>query len=305
MKNGEIVIKTLGLSKELIEAMKKIPSVNNLKRTYLSFDSVQDFVGKNKSLKFTKNAIQILILNEIPLCQDFHFLNDRIVFCTKMPDSLIDSDLALLYELWPAPLTAFTIKFLFNGLLFRIRFEINNQFIDSEYHRRVLEMARQDYLTGLATRWYLKEYTDNHDEEKNFTCIYFDMDRFKQVNDTYGHQIGDQILSLTARMIKQDFQDGFAVRLGGDEFLVVIYGLIPIYVIENRVNEFFKKLFSYYKSNKITQNLSMSAGISQSTFEEYKSIETLIHESDVALYQAKNAGRACCRVYNSLIKRRA
>ena len=304
MKNGEIFIKTLGLNDTLINAMKKIPSVMQFQRTYLTFDNVEDFVKKNKSFKLAKNAISILILNEVPLCQDFHFLNDRIVLCTRMPDSLIDSDLALLYELWPAPLTTFTIKFLFNRLLFRIRFENRNKSIDSEYHQRVLEMAHRDYLTGLATRWYLKEYTDSRDEEKDFTCIYFDMDRFKQVNDTYGHQIGDQILAETARIIEEEFRDGFAVRLGGDEFIVLIYGVIPIYEIGNRVNEFFKKLFAYYKTNKITENLSMSAGISQSTCDEYKTIETLIHESDIALYQAKNKGRACFVIYDPLFSPR-
>ena len=169
--------------------------------------------------------------------------------------------------------------------------------IDKKYQKRILEMAQQDYLTGLATRWYLQEYVENNKNEENITCIYFDLDNFKLVNDTYGHQAGDRALAATAEMMQREFTDGFVARMGGDEFMVVLTGLKLASEVEDKVNTFMKNLLDYYKGVKFMQALSVSAGISQRTNGLEKSIDTLIHESDTALYEAKKSGRACCKVY--------
>ena len=167
----------------------------------------------------------------------------------------------------------------------------------SQYQKRILEMAQQDYLTGLATRWYLQEYVENNKDEENITCIYFDLDNFKLVNDTYGHQAGDRALAATAEMMQREFTDGFIARMGGDEFMVVLTGLRSASEVENKVNIFMKNLLSYYSGVKFMKALSVSAGISQRTNGLEKSMDTLIHESDIALYEAKKSGKACCKVY--------
>ena len=169
--------------------------------------------------------------------------------------------------------------------------------IDKKYQKRILEMAQQDYLTGLATRWYLQEYVENNKDEENITCIYFDLDNFKLVNDTYGHQAGDRALAATAEMMQREFTDGFIARMGGDELMVVLPAFKTASEVENKVNAFMKNLLDYYRGVKFMQELSVSAGISQRTNGLEKSIDTLIHESDVALYEAKKCGKACCRVY--------
>ena len=171
----------------------------------------------------------------------------------------------------------------------------NNQ--ELEYQKRILEMARQDYLTGLATRWYLNEYIENNKDEKNITCIYFDLDNFKFVNDTYGHGAGDRALAATAEMIQREFTDGFAARMGGDEFMLVLTGERNVKEVESKVNNFMKKLLEYYAQTKTMKTLSISAGISQKLQHQDKTIDRLIHESDIALYDAKKNGRACCKIY--------
>ena len=168
----------------------------------------------------------------------------------------------------------------------------------SQYQKRILEMARQDYLTGLATRWYLQEYIENKKNEENITCIYFDLDNFKKVNDTYGHQAGDRALAATAEMIQREFTDGFAARMGGDEFMVVLPGLRTASEVESKVNLFMKNLLDYYRGVKTMNVLSISAGISQKLKGVEKSIDRLIHESDIALYEAKKSGKARCKIYN-------
>ena len=171
----------------------------------------------------------------------------------------------------------------------------NNQ--ELEYQKRILEMARQDYLTGLATRWYLNEYIENNKDEKNITCIYFDLDNFKFVNDTYGHGAGDRALAATAEMIQREFTDGFAARMGGDEFMLVLTGERNVKEVESKVNNFMKKLLEYYAQTNTMKTLSISAGISQKLQHQDKTIDRLIHESDIALYDAKKNGRACCKIY--------
>ncbi|MDY6399333.1 MAG: GGDEF domain-containing protein [Synergistales bacterium] len=169
---------------------------------------------------------------------------------------------------------------------------------EREHQKRLVEMAHQDYLTGLATRWYLQEYVQNIQHEENLTCIYFDLDNFKYVNDTYGHQAGDRALAATAEMMQREFSDGLAARMGGDEFMVVLPGLRTLDEVEAKVNTFIKNLSDYYKTMPTMKKLSVSAGISQKLSGSEKSIDVLIHESDTALYAAKKSGKNCCRIYN-------
>ena len=166
-----------------------------------------------------------------------------------------------------------------------------------EYQKRILEMARQDYLTGLATRWYLQEYIQNNKDEQNITCIYFDLDNFKFVNDTYGHRAGDRALAATAEMIQREFTDGFAARMGGDEFMVVLTGFRSVDEVQDKVNNFMEKLLEYYAQTRTMKTLSISAGVSQKLQNQDKTIDRIIHESDIALYEAKKNGRACCKIY--------
>lgn len=165
------------------------------------------------------------------------------------------------------------------------------------YQKRILEMARQDYLTGLATRWYLQEFIEKNRHERNITCIYFDLDDFKALNDEFGHQAGDRALAASAEMMQNEFQDAFAARMGGDEFMLVLLGRRDIMSTAKRVNAFMDKLLKYYATTRTMKKLSISAGISQSSPENEKTIDQIIHEADKALYEAKKAGKAQCRVY--------
>ncbi len=179
----------------------------------------------------------------------------------------------------------------------RIQHELQNSREHSEHQKRILEMAQQDYLTGLATRWYLQDFIERNRHERNITCIYLDLDNFKAVNDTYGHQSGDRALAATAEMMQNEFPDGFAARMGGDEFMIVLLGRRDIAATAERVNGFMSRLLKYYATTRTMQALSVSAGISQSRPDAEKTIDRIIHEADRALYEAKKNGKAQCRVY--------
>ncbi len=245
-------------------------------------------------------AMNIFILKRLPSSD---FLTEakgaKYVLCSKSPCDMTADELNMLYDLWPEPLTPSLLKFYYRKLLERVRSEQLNTSEGIEHQKRIIEMARQDYLTGLATRWYLQEYIKKNQDEQNVTCIYLDLDNFKKVNDTYGHQAGDRALAATAEMMQREFTDGFCARMGGDEFMIVLLGLREASDVEKKVNVFMAGLLEYYAGTKTMKALSVSAGIAQKTHGDDKTIDRLIHESDMALYEAKKAGRACCRVYNA------
>ena len=145
----------------------------------------------------------------------------------------------------------------------------------NEYQKRILEMAQQDYLTGLATRWYLQDFIERNRHERNITCIYLDLDNFKSINDQFGHQAGDRALAATAEMMQNEFPDGFAARMGGDEFMLVLLGKRDIMSTANRVTDFMSKLLKYYATTRTMKGLSVSAGISQSVPDVEKTIKSM------------------------------
>ena len=253
-----------------------------------------NFCILSDSTKINPSDNNIFILGKLPK-NLYH--GAKYIICTDTSSTLTKAQLEILYDLWPLPLTPSLVKFFFGKLQLRLKQEKDNSRENLEHQKRILEMARQDYLTGLATRWYLQEFIEINAGEEYVTCIYLDLDHFKHVNDTYGHQAGDRALAATAEMMQNEFYDGFCARLGGDEFMIVLTGKRDIEGVEWRVNGFMKRLLSYYRCIPEMSSLSVSAGISQAVPEKHKTIDRLIHEADRALYRAKNEGRARCKVY--------
>ena len=240
-----------------------------------------------------KDANNVYIVTKIPA--KFHD-NAKYILLTDNPKDLDFSQIEFLHDIWPETLTLPLLKFFLGKLIAEIQGEIQKAHTENV----LIEMAHQDYLTGLATRWYLHEYFQNNEDEENLTCIYFDLDNFKEVNDTYGHQTGDRVLAATAAIMLKDFADGFVARMGGDEFMVVLAGERNIEEIEAKVITFMNELDDYYSNIPTMKNLSVSAGIAQRLNGEDKSIDTLINESDTALYDAKKAGKNCCKIYQTI-----
>lgn len=237
----------------------------------------------------------IFIISELP--NKIHE-NVKYILLTNDPGALNFKQVEIFYDIWPLTLTQPLLKFFLGRLMDQVKSEIQQ----AHTEHALIEMAHQDYLTGLATRWYLHEYFQSNEDEENLTCIYFDLDNFKEVNDTYGHQTGDRVLASTAEIMQRDFSDGFATRMGGDEFMVVLTGERTANEVEARVMALMGKLANYYSNIPTMKNLSVSAGIAQRLNGEKKSIDTLINESDTALYDAKKAGKNCCRIYEGKSK---
>jgi diguanylate cyclase (GGDEF)-like protein/PAS domain S-box-containing protein len=166
--------------------------------------------------------------------------------------------------------------------------------IQYNFEQQNLRYANTDFLTGLHNRRSLFDYLSGLDKNSKVALIEMDLDKFKSVNDTYGHAAGDEALETTARVLEQCFPDGFIARLGGDEFLVAIVGEYELQEVEQRTQQLLDTLLENYAKKEAFHALSASAGIAQERLVECDiwSIENLINRSDVALYTAKEAGRA-------------
>lgn len=246
----------------------------------------------NNHTHINSHSHNILILKNIP---SRTIPGAKYILCTKSPAQITPSQLNTLYDLWPEPLTPSLLKFHYTKLTERIMLEVENTSEAQEHRKRILEMARQDYLTGLATRWYLEEYIKLNASNKLITCIYLDLDNFKSVNDTYGHQAGDRVLAVTAEMMQQEFDDGFCARMGGDEFMIVLIGdEYDVNDVVRRFERFSRRLTMYYGSYVLSAKLSVSAGVTQvrsSGDDTDGVIERVINESDGAMYDGKRSGK--------------
>jgi len=165
--------------------------------------------------------------------------------------------------------------------------------------------ASTDILTTVYNRDFLNAYLENQlkvaDAAKHsVSMVIIDVDNFKNINDTYGHLIGDRVLSTAANIMLNCVRknDGVA-RYGGDEFIVVLPSTDTdtAYIIAERiVNEIAALKISSIDGVEIP-SITCSVGIS--TYPDHcRSMEHLISTADSALYEAKRCGKNCVKIYN-------
>ncbi|MFC4100964.1 sensor domain-containing diguanylate cyclase [Paenibacillus xanthanilyticus] len=159
---------------------------------------------------------------------------------------------------------------------------------NASLHAEVRRMVITDNLTGLHARHYLNERIQS--KQRKDPCgslVVVDIDHFKQVNDTYGHLVGDQILIGVSDVIRSCIRESdIAARWGGEE--------LAVYLPQIRSEQAFR--IAERIRTRVEQgthpSVTVSCGISEWTFEDDKiSVESLFYKADMALYEAKNRGR--------------
>jgi len=159
------------------------------------------------------------------------------------------------------------------------------------------ELIRTDNLTGLYNQRYLLETLSLEMERTRRTgrftgVIMFDLDHFKQVNDTWGHESGNKVLIKTSSIVKQMVRKlDVACRYGGEEFVVVLpnTGLIDASFVAERIRDALENSAVEVDGGVI--NPTASFGVDIYTDQQSDSPESLISRVDAYLYQAKNQGR--------------
>ena len=149
-----------------------------------------------------------------------------------------------------------------------------------------------DPMTGLNNRRFLDNYIDtNMKDNSKFSMMMVDIDFFKQVNDTYGHNVGDEVIKTIADVLTNNIKGSdYAIRYGGEEFLLIIFDAnkeIAQKIANNVKKEFSKKVF---KTDKDKFSKTLSIGISNYP-DDSNTPWQCIKYADVALYSAKNNGR--------------
>ena len=152
-------------------------------------------------------------------------------------------------------------------------------------------IATHDSLTGLLNRHQLNNHFNELVMEflktkKGFTLVFMDLDRFKPVNDTYGHDFGDLVLIEVARILKTVFNNHFVARLGGDEFIVLLRSDSTEKDVIEKINRTRKAIEGFKELDGNTINMGASLGYSKYP-QEGKLLEELIHEADKKMYEEK------------------
>ncbi|MBK2108803.1 sensor domain-containing protein [Francisella tularensis] len=165
--------------------------------------------------------------------------------------------------------------------------------------------AYQDMLTGLFNRYYFESHISDHIEKgarqiQPFTLMFLDLDRFKEVNDVYGHQAGDKLLISVSNRLKELVREkDLVARLGGDEFLLFFVDMTIDNAIKkaNKVVEYIAKPYDIDDKQFI---ISASIGVVNYP-QDGTDFEHLLKYADAAMYRAKDLGRNRFFLYNQEI----
>ncbi|MGG4442523.1 sensor domain-containing diguanylate cyclase [Brevibacillus fortis] len=156
-------------------------------------------------------------------------------------------------------------------------------------HNEMERMVITDNLTGLYTRRYLNERVRGSLQKDNYgSLILIDIDYFKTVNDTFGHQVGDEVLIQVANLIRHSIRDSdIAARWGGEELAVYLPR-----VDKNTAHSVAERIRECVEQETSPQ-VTISCGLAKwnRDMDVDLSVEALFHQADVALYEAKNSGR--------------
>jgi diguanylate cyclase (GGDEF)-like protein len=172
---------------------------------------------------------------------------------------------------------------------------------DEHEYRASLELYEatvRDPLTGLHNRYYFDErlqsefaFAKRHGVP--LSVLFVDADHFKQVNDTYGHPAGDEVLRRLAELLAETVRaEDVVARIGGEEFVLLIRDVAPegLLVIAERLRAGAEAMVVEHEEHRIS--FTVSIGIATLTADsDYASPQGLVAEADALLYQAKEAGR--------------
>jgi diguanylate cyclase (GGDEF)-like protein/PAS domain S-box-containing protein len=170
--------------------------------------------------------------------------------------------------------------------------------------QKLLYAAQHDSLTNLANRSFfierlsqrLESYREQEDSQ--FALLFIDLDRFKNINDSLGHGIGDELLIQVAKVLLEAVRsDDLVARLGGDEFTILLDHIgeeKEALIISDRIQKNLQKPI-----NVGTHSLTITASIGIVIGSHlYHSADNILRDADIAMYQAKGLGKACHQLFH-------
>jgi len=188
-----------------------------------------------------------------------------------------------------------------------IRRKVETQLL--EKHQQLDHLAHHDHLTGLPNRLYLAAHLPHaiEDSKKNDTVLavlFLDLDRFKHVNDSRGHETGDKLLKTVAQRLRSTMRaDDLVVRMGGDEFVVVMRGIKSTEQVKDAAARINRALSAPMVVDGRTLVTTVSIGVALYPYDGADMGELLRH-SDTAMYQAKDRGRNNYQLFSQSMDKR-
>ena len=167
-----------------------------------------------------------------------------------------------------------------------------------------------DALTGLPNRVLFRERLDRcvhrqqRDKDYNFSLLYLDLDNFKLINDSMGHEAGDRLLVAIARRLESSLREAESIvcRIGGDEFAILIEGVdsreAPIHIAK-RIIASVGTPISLGGGREVYASVSIGVSFSSDGHEDSNEI---VQAADTAMYRAKEQGKSCYRVFDPVMK---
>lgn len=182
-----------------------------------------------------------------------------------------------------------SVIFNYDELSWRIDVQIEKQNPLESTMRTVIRKAHRDNLTGVLNRHGLDQFlTTPGLDLTTYTMLMIDLDKFKNVNDTYGHQVGDEVLMGIASILNDHMRQGdIAARFGGEEFICLIKNLTPELTdaVANRIRE------EIGKTPLSTEHLDVTVSIGCTQWQKNELFIDVMERADQMLYKAKTTGR--------------
>jgi len=179
------------------------------------------------------------------------------------------------------------------------------------FEEQLYQKAFYDALTGLPNRALFIERLNHAIERRKrrknyqYALIMFDLDRFKRVNDSLGHHIGDKLLKEMSERFQQCIRSVDTVaRLGGDEFAIILeefFEMRDVICVARRIRDIAQEPV-FIENNEI--HVSASIGIVLKV-DLYSNSEDILRDADIAMYRAKESGKACFKVFNKKMHEQA
>jgi len=215
------------------------------------------------------------------ICKSFHINAEKSIllsiFCEDT-NSLVDAQEKL------SPISSY--------------FDAAKPVLESKILMKILkDSSLKDSLTGLYNRRFLDQFVEKAApqalrSQNSYAVMMIDIDYFKMVNDSYGHDIGDEVIRVLSKILKDSIRESdLAIRFGGEEFMVLLYNAsMPDGVLQ--IAHKIKDDFSSQKFRALNEEFQKTLSIGIANFpDDSSSIWKVIKYADTALYEAKNSGR--------------
>lgn len=225
---------------------------------------------------------QLLQSESNPICEVRMFKTDQTQFWVSLTTTIVNH----------------------SGNIHHFRVVISDIRERKKYEDQLQQIAQYDPLTSLPNRLLLADRLNQAMAQTNrykqpFAVLYLDLDGFKNVNDTYGHEAGDQLLIAFATNMKRTLREiDVIARIGGDEFVILLLNLNDMHACTPMLNRLLESAKKPVSINNQLVEISASLGITFFPQSVEVDADQLLAQADYTMYQAKSAGKNRYHVFN-------